>query len=120
LDNDFESTRSDVTFVGNTDTLGIINSGQLFSSTFYLNVDKTVYKGTYQGTIVITWKQGSLPGDFRKSLFMPIAVSEIPMGDKIPYLQIFLGGLSTAFVGLYVLSRRNNHVIPQQESKTLV
>ena len=103
--NDFEGVRSDINpKFGNVDNLGIISPGQEFHSTFFLNVDDTVEPGFYLGTVNVNWKQDK-NDQFVQAIPITISVSELAFYEKIPYLQIFLIGISAIFLILYIKSR---------------
>jgi hypothetical protein len=124
--NDFIGQGKTALATGIVDSVGTVLPGQTFHSTYQLTIEDTIPVGTYPATVLLNWKQSGLSGDFSQTIPVKIIVGPKPIGDQIPYAQIFLGSISAIFVGLYVKSRKkkkeegigeNNDSINQEDSK---
>jgi hypothetical protein len=123
--NDFIGQGKTALATGIVDSVGTVLPGQTFHSTYQLTIEDTIPVGTYPATVLLNWKQSGLSGDFSQTIPVKIIVGPKPIGDQIPYAQIFLGSISAIFVGLYVKSRKkkkegigeNNDSIDQEDSK---
>lgn len=104
--NDFIGQGKTALATGIVDSVGTILPGQTFHSTYQLTIEDTIPVGTYTATVLLNWKQSGLSGDFSQTIPVKIIVGPKPIGDQIPYAQIFLGSISAIFVGLYVKSRK--------------
>lgn len=86
---------SGITSVGNEEDLGSILPGQVFVTTFLVNLDKTHPVGKQSATMEVRWTQDDDP--FLQTIIIPYSVSAGP-----PYL-LYVEGIPMTYVILAIL-----------------
>ena len=82
---------SGITSVGNIEDLGTVLPGQVFVTTFLVNLDQTHQTGKQTVSLEIKWAQDE-KADFIQTLVIPYSVSEGPS-----YL-LYMGGIPVTYV----------------------